>query len=168
MIFSKDEQKRACQVVSLGFDALVNERANGFSKVHGKIKYVLATLLELPLFQPHYFELSIDGREYSREAMLIAIANGSSYGGGMKICPDARFDDGDLEILILSRVSIFELLKVFPRVYSGKHISHPAIEIVKGKELTVNAPAKVFADGEFISELPVSIRIDPHSLQVWK
>jgi len=161
-------EARACQVLSLGFDALVNERANDFRRIRGKMKYVVATIRELALFKPMRFEINIDGVDYSQQAMLIAVANGPSYGGGMKICPEARFDDGLLDVLILSKVSIIELIKVFPKVYSGSHIRHPAIEIIKGREIAVNAPAKAFADGEYISELPITINVEPGSLKVWR
>jgi diacylglycerol kinase (ATP) len=168
VISSQNSQDRACQVLSLGFDALVNERANRFSRVRGKLKYVVATIAELPLFKPLDFNITIDGVDYSKKAMLIAIANGPSYGGGMKICPEAKFDDGLLDVLILSKVSILELIRVFPKVYSGSHVRHPAVEIIRGREITVDAPAKAFADGEFIAELPISVRVEPASLQVWR
>ena len=159
---------RACQVLSLGFDALVNERANRMRKVKGKAKYVVAMIRELPVFKPIHFQLEVDGEKFSREAMLIAVANGPSYGGGMKILPEAAFDDGMLDILILKRVSIWELIKVFPRVYTGSHIKHPAVEVLKAKKIKVSAQAKAFADGEFISRLPISISVEPRSLSVWK
>jgi len=168
IIKSDRGEARACQVLSLGFDALVNERANGFRRIRGKMKYVVATIRELALFKPMRFEINIDGVDYSQHAMLIAVANGPSYGGGMKICPGARFDDGLLDVLILSKVSIIELIKVFPKVYSGSHISHRAVEVIKGREITVNAPAKAFADGEYISELPITIHVEPGSLKVWR
>jgi diacylglycerol kinase (ATP) len=168
IIKSDRGEARACQVLSLGFDALVNERANGFRRIRGKMKYVVATIRELALFKPMRFEINIDGVDYSQHAMLIAVANGPSYGGGMKICPGARFDDGLLDVLILSKVSIIELIKVFPKVYSGSHISHRAVEVIKGREITVNAPAKAYADGEYISELPITIHVEPGSLKVWR
>ena len=168
IIKSDRGEARACQVLSLGFDALVNERANGFRLIRGKMKYVVATIRELALFKPMRFEINIDGVDYSQLAMLIAVANGPSYGGGMKICPGARFDDGLLDVLILSKVSIIELIKVFPKVYSGSHISHRAVEVIKGREITVNAPAKAYADGEYISELPIKIHVEPGSLKVWR
>jgi diacylglycerol kinase (ATP) len=168
IIKSNRGEARACQVLSLGFDALVNERANGFRRIRGKMKYVVATIRELALFKPMRFEINIDGVDYSQHAMLIAVANGPSYGGGMKICPGARFDDGLLDVLILSKVSIIELIKVFPKVYSGSHISHRAVEVIKGREITVNAPVKAYADGEYISELPITIHVEPGSLKVWR
>ncbi len=159
---------RACQVLSLGFDALVNERANGFRRISGKLKYIAATIRELPVFKAMRFKLTIDGESSTREAMLIAIANGPSYGGGMRICPSADHSDGLLDVLILHQVSIFELIKVFPKVYSGKHITHPAVEVVRCRQITVDAPARAYADGEFVGELPLQISIEPRSLRVWK
>jgi len=160
--------RHGAQVLSLGFDALVNERANAIKSVRGKAKYVVAMVRELPVFKPMRFSITVDGVGYEREAMLIAIANGPSYGGGMLICPGADHADGILDLLILNRVSIFELLKVFPKVYSGKHITHPAIEVIQGKHILVNAQAKAFADGEFVGDLPVEIQVEPGSLKVWK
>ena len=160
--------RHGAQVLSLGFDALVNERANAIKSVRGKAKYVVAMVRELPVFKPMHFSITVDGVAYEREAMLIAIANGPSYGGGMLICPGADHADGILDLLILNRVSTLELLKVFPKVYSGKHITHPAIEVIQGKHILVSAQAKAFADGEFVGDLPVEIQVEPGSLRVWK
>ena len=165
---SSSSVHRGVQVLSLGFDALVNERANAMRNVRGKAKYVVAMVRELPLFKPMHFSITVDGVSYEREAMLIAIANGPSYGGGMLICPGADHADGILDVLILNRVSTLELLKVFPKVYSGKHITHPAIEVIRGKNIVVAAQAKAFADGEFVGDLPVEIQVEPGSLKVWK
>jgi len=158
----------ACQVLSLGFDALVNERANSFTRIKGKMKYVAAMALELPVFKAQKFSITIDGIEFEREAMLIAVANGASYGGGMLIVPHANNSDGSLDILILNKVSIFELIKVFPKVYSGKHINHPAIESLRGRKILVSAQAKAYADGEYVGSLPLEIVVDHGALQVWK
>lgn len=168
VIDSGEGKSRACQVLSLGFDALVNERANGFTKIRGKLKYVIAIVRELPVFKPIHFSITIDGVDHSQEAMLIAVANGPSYGGGMKICPTAKFDDGELDVLILSKVSIWQLIRVFPKVYKGTHITHPAISIHKGREIAVHANAKAYADGEYISALPIEIRVESQSIRVWR
>jgi diacylglycerol kinase (ATP) len=161
-------QVSACQVLSLGFDALVNERANGFTRIKGKFKYVFAMALELPVFRGQNFTITVDGTEFHREAMLIAVANGASYGGGMLIVPHASNSDGFLDVLILNKVTIFELIKVFPKVYSGRHINHPAIESLRGKEIKVSAEAKAYADGEYVGSLPLDIIVDHGALQAWK
>jgi diacylglycerol kinase (ATP) len=154
------------QILSLGFDALVNERANSFRLLRGRAKYVLAMILELSFFKPQLFTLTIDGVAFERRAMLIAIANGPNYGGGMQIVPRADHADGLLDVLILNRVSTLELLKVFPKVYKGSHIKHPAIELVQGKSIHVKAQAKAYADGEFVGELPIDINVIPQALRI--
>ncbi|MFM7623537.1 MAG: diacylglycerol/lipid kinase family protein, partial [Actinomycetota bacterium] len=137
------------EILSIGFDSLVNERANRI-RMKSKRKYDLAMLLELPLFKPLAYEIELDGRRIETEAMLIAIANGASYGGGMKVCPDASLTDGLFDLMILEPVSKFELLRVFPRVFMGTHITHPRVRIERARSVTVKASAIAYADGERI------------------
>ncbi len=154
------------EILSTGFDSIVNERANRI-RFNGRWKYNLAMLLELPIFEPREYIFEIDGHSFKTRAMLIAIANGCSYGGGMKVCPDARIDDGMFDIMILRPVSKYEFLKVFPKVYKGTHINHPKIEILQGKKVTITADAISYADGERIGELPLNAKIEPRALKVW-
>jgi len=154
------------EILSTGFDSMVNERANRI-RFNGRWKYNLAMLLELPIFEPREYIFDIDGHSFKTRAMLIAIANGCSYGGGMKVCPDARIDDGMFDIMILRPVSKYEFLKVFPKVYKGTHINHPKIEILQGKKVTITADAISYADGERIGELPLNAKIEPRALKVW-
>ena len=156
------------QVLSTGFDSLVNERANRFSFIKGQIKYTIATLLELPLFRPYRYEMVTPGGTRKIPAMLIAVANGASYGGGMLICPSADRRDGLFEVMILHPVSKVELLKVFPKVFKGKHVSHPAVEFIKVAKLTLESNAIAYADGEKIGSLPINIEIVPKALWVWE
>ncbi len=167
-ISARGQKHHAVQVLSLGFDALVNERANSLKYVKGKAKYVFALLRELSVFKPIHFTIELDGRVFEREAMLIAIANGPSYGGGMLISPGADNADGVLDLVIVNKVSIPQLLRVFPKVYRGKHITHPAVEMLRGKRIHIEADAKAFADGEFVANLPISVDVEPGSLRVWK
>jgi len=156
------------QVLSTGFDSLVNRRANRMKWIKGQMKYNLATLLELPLFRPIAYEMELDGTTIRSSAMLVAVANGPTYGGGMKILPSANRHDGHLDLLLLKPVSKFELLRVFPRVFKGTHVSHPAVEIFRAKQIQLRAKALAYADGEFISSLPVEISIAPNSLRTWE
>lgn len=158
--------KYFAEILSTGFDSIVNERANRF-RFNGRWKYNLAMLLELPFFRPREYMFEIDGNSFKTRAMLIAIANGCSYGGGMKVCPDAQIDDGSFDIMILRPVSKFEFLKVFPKVYRGTHVSHPKIEILKGKKVRIIADAVSYADGERIGRLPLNAKIEPGALKVW-
>ncbi len=154
------------EILSTGFDSMVNERANRM-RIRSKIKYDLAMLFELPIFKPLEYEISVDGRKMTTRAMLIAVANGISYGGGMKICPNSDIRDGLFDLMILEPVSKFEFLKVFPKVFKGTHITHPKVRILQGKKITINSKAIAYADGERIGPLPITAEIVPGALRTW-
>ena len=155
-------------ILSTGFDSVVNERANRMTRIKGQMKYNISILLELPLFKPRNYQFKIDGKEFDVAAMLIAIGNGSSYGGGMLVCPDADITDGHFDVMILRPVSKIEFLKVFPKVFSGAHVSHPAVDIFRGKKVDVAAEAVAYADGERIGPLPISAEVIPQALKSWR
>jgi diacylglycerol kinase (ATP) len=154
-------------ILSTGFDSIVNEKANTMSWPKGPMKYNLAIAIELPRFSPRHYEITLDDRTISTEAMLIAIANGRSYGGGMLVCPDADIHDGYFDVMVLHPVSKLEFLKVFPRVFKGTHVTHPAVEIVRSKTVTIKADAVAYADGERIGRLPITAECIPGVLQTW-
>jgi diacylglycerol kinase (ATP) len=143
-------------ILSTGFDSVVNEKANAMVWPRGPQRYNVAMALELPRFTPIEYQITTDTRTFTTEAMLIAIANGRSYGGGMLVCPHAKLHDGLFDVMILRPVSKIEFLKVFPRVFSGSHITHPAVEIFRTKKITLAADAIAYADGERIGPAPVS------------
>lgn len=143
-------------ILSTGFDSVVNERANHLSWPKGPQRYNVAIALELPRFKPIHYEINYDGKILETEAMLVAIGNGKSYGGGMNICPQAQMDDGLLDIVILEPVSKIEFIRVFPQVYSGSHLSHPAVKSMRARKVTINAKAVAYADGERIGPAPIS------------
>jgi diacylglycerol kinase (ATP) len=142
-------------VLSTGFDAVVNEKANTLRWPKGPMKYNLAIAMELPKFKPVQYEIEMDSQSIKTEAMLIAIGNGNSYGGGMKVCPDADMSDGLFDVMVLRPVSKFEFLRVFPKVFSGQHIHHPQVDIFRTSKVSIQADAVAYADGERIGGLPV-------------
>lgn len=154
-------------ILSTGFDSIVNERANTYKWPNGPSKYNRAILRELPLFKPRYYEIEMDGRKFSTKAMLIAIGNGISYGGGMKVCPNALVHDGLFDLMILRPISKFEFLRVFPKVYAGTHISHPAVKIYKTKHVRISSDAVAYADGERVGPLPIEAECVPSALRTW-
>ena len=143
-------------ILSTGFDSVVNERANQLRWPQGPQRYNVAIALELPKFQPLNYEITLDTHSFTTEAMLIAIGNGRSYGGGMYVCPQAQLHDGLFDVMVLEPVSKIEFLKVFPKVYSGSHISHPKVKILRSQRVTLVADAVAYADGERIGAAPVS------------
>lgn len=153
-------------ILSSGFDAVVNERANKIRWPKGPMRYNLAMLQELPKFRPIPFTLRLDGLELKREAMLVAVANAPSYGGGMLVCPDASMDDGLFDVMILNAVSKPEFLKVFPSVYKGSHVNHRAVEIHRAAHVRIEANAIGYADGERMGSLPIEARVAPAALTI--
>jgi len=142
-------------ILSTGFDSVVNEKANDLKWPKGPMKYNVAIAMELPKFKPLSYQIEIDGGSFETEAMLIAVGNGKSYGGGMQVCPDADLNDGLFDLMVLRPVSKFEFLRVFPKVFSGKHVQHPQVEIYRTSKVSLHADAVAFADGERIGGLPV-------------
>ena len=142
-------------ILSTGFDSIVNEKANTLRWPKGPMKYNLAIAMELPKFRPLGYQIEIDGQIIETEAMLIAIGNGNSYGGGMKVCPDADMSDGLFDVMVLRPVSKFEFLRVFPKVFTGQHIHHPKVDIYRAAKVSLNAEAVAYADGERVGGLPV-------------
>jgi len=144
-------------VLSAGFDSMVNERANRMTWPKGQRRYDLAMLLELGVFKPLPFRLTLDGQLVEVEAMLVAVGNAASYGGGMKVCPGAKLDDGRFYVTVLERISKPEFLRVFPQVYSGRHVNHPRVSVYEVAEVGLEAPGVVaYADGERLQPLPLT------------
>ena len=154
-------------VLGAGFDSLVNERANTWAWPKGQMRYNLAILRELPLFHAIPYAVTVDGVRHETKAMLVVVANGQSYGGGMKVAPDARFDDGLVDVVVLHEISTLEFLRVFPQVFKGAHVTHPAVEIIRGRVVTLEAEGIVaYADGERFAPLPLTLEVVPGALTV--
>ncbi len=154
-------------ILSTGFDSIVNEKANTMQWPKGPMKYNAAIAIELPRFVPRHYEITLDDRTISTTAMLIAVANGRSYGAGMLVCPNANIGDGLFDVMVLHPVSKLEFIKVFPRVFAGTHVSHPAVEILRSKNVTIESNAIAYADGERIGQLPIAAECIHDAVQTW-
>lgn len=154
-------------ILSTGFDSIVNEKANTMQWPKGVMKYNAAIAMELPRFKPRHYEIILDDRTISTEAMLIAVSNGKSYGGGMLVCPNALISDGVFDVMVLYPVSKLEFVKVFPQVFAGTHVSHPAVEIVRSRTVIIESSAVAYADGERIGQLPVSAECIHDAALTW-
>ena len=154
-------------ILSTGFDSVVNEKANTMSWPKGPMKYNAAIAIELPRFKPRHYEITLDDRTISTEAMLIAVANGRSYGAGMLVCPNANISDGLFDVMVLHPISKFEFMKVFPQVFAGTHISHPAVEIVRSKNVRIESKAVAYSDGERIGQLPIAAECIHDAALTW-
>ena len=153
--------------ISAGFDALVNARANKWKYPKGPSRYRLAMFRELAAFKKLRYKLIVDGEYHELDAMLCAITNVNCYGGGMMVTPEAKPDDGELDLFIVHKISRPELIKIFPSVYTGGHVSHPAVEIVRVKNVEIDSgTTPAFADGEPAGHSPMKISVVPAALQI--
>jgi len=159
-------------VLSSGFDSMVNERANTMTWPTGQARYLRAILAELRSFKPVPYRMVIDEGLASQHVhegtgMLVAVGNGTQYGGGMKVCPGALPDDGLLSITFLDELPTATFLRVFPSVYKGTHVSRPEVHEHTGVTVSLDAPGQVaYADGERLGPLPVQVGVQPGAVQL--
>ncbi len=154
-------------VLAAGFDAIVNERANQMTWPRGQMRYNLATLAELRTFKPLAYTLELDGVTRQVEAMLVAVGNGPSFGGGLRITEGALLDDGLLDVVIIKTMTKLDLVRTYPKLFRGTHTTHPQYERHRVSRVTVAAPGIVsYADGERFGALPLTIECAPAALTV--
>ncbi len=155
-------------IASLGFDSEANAIANAAPRALGRGIYLYGALMALARWRPASFQVEIDGSSESFDGWSVIAANTSVYGGGMYIAPDARIDDGLLDIVLSHKTSRLRFIASMPKVFSGKHIDDPSVSVRRGLEVRVSAsrPFVVFADGDPITELPAVIRALPGAVKV--
>ena len=154
-------------VLAAGFDAVVNERANAMTWPRGQMRYNLATLAELRTFTPRSYTLDLDGRSHRLDAMLVAVGNGPSFGGGLRITEGALLDDGLLDVVVIRPMSRAGLVRAYPKLFRGTHVHLPQYEHHRVRAVTVAAPGIVaYADGERVGPLPLTVRCVPGGLSV--
>ncbi|MEV0172437.1 diacylglycerol kinase [Streptomyces sp. NPDC050803] len=155
-------------VLASGFDSRVNDRGNRMRWPAGRLKYDVAMLAELAAFRPFPYRITLDDGEVREiEATLVAVGNGSSYGGGMRICPGADLTDGLFDITIVGDCSRATLLRVFPSVYRGRHVDHPKVTVVRAAKVEIAAENITgYADGEPLGPLPLTARCVPGAVRV--
>ncbi|PBC64878.1 sphingosine kinase [Streptomyces sp. Tue6028] len=155
-------------VLASGFDSRVNDRGNRMRLPAGRFKYDLAILAELAAFKPFPFRITLDdGEAREIEATLVAVGNGSSYGGGMRICADADLEDGLFDVTVVGDCSRTTLLKVFPKVYKGTHLDHPVVSVHRAAKVELLAEGITgYADGEPLGPLPLTAECVPAAVRV--
>lgn len=159
--------RRFLCIASCGFDSEANRIANE-SRISGPLVYAYAALRALAAWKPARFTLSVDGEDVEIVGYTIAAANSKAYGGGMFIAPDARLDDGLLDVIAIADVSKLKFLRGLPAVFRGEHVGNDEVSVRRCRELEIAAdrPFSVYADGDPITELPATIRVLPSALNV--
>ncbi|GHH75446.1 hypothetical protein GCM10018793_18770 [Streptomyces sulfonofaciens] len=155
-------------VLASGFDSRVNDRGNRMRWPTGRLKYDLAVIAELAAFRPVPYRITLDdGSPLHTEATLVAVGNGPSYGGGMRICAGADLGDGLFDVTVVGDCSRATLLKVFPRVYAGTHLDHPKVTVHRAAKVELAAPGTTgYADGEPLGPLPLIAQCVPRAVRV--
>ncbi|PZG07251.1 sphingosine kinase [Micromonospora craterilacus] len=154
-------------VLAAGFDAIVNERANRMRWPRGPRRYDLAILAELARLRPRRYTLTLDDERIEVDAVLVAVGNGASYGGGMRICPDADPTDGLLDVVVGGRFDRRTLIRVKPRIYAGTHVNHPLVHTYRARTITIAAEGiTTYADGERSLDLPVTLTAVPRAVHL--
>lgn len=155
-------------VLASGFDSRVNDRGNRMRWPAGRLKYDLAMLAELAAFKPFPYRITLDDGDVREvEATLVAVGNGSSYGGGMRICPGADLTDGLFDITVVGDCSRATLLRVFPTVYRGRHVEHSKVTVLRAAKVEIAAEGITgYADGEALGPLPLTARCVPAAVRI--
>ena len=154
--------------VAVGLDSIVNARANKMRFPKGPSRYRLALYRELLKFKAIRYKLVVDGEYHETQAMLCSVTNVPSYGGGMLVTPEAKINDGKLDLFVVHKITKAELTKVFPHVYTGTHVEHPSVEIVPVTSVSIDAgKTPVFSDGEQIGFSPLDVSVIPNGLEVF-
>ncbi|HSV67334.1 MAG TPA: diacylglycerol kinase family protein [Mycobacteriales bacterium] len=154
-------------VLCAGFDARVNERANRMRWPRGPRRYDLAVLAELYRLRPRPATVTMDGERWQGDVTLVAIGNGARYGGGQYICPDARPDDGLLDVAIVRPLTRRQVVALKPKLSTGELRDHPAVIRRRVSEVRLEiAGLAAYADGERVGPLPVRVRCVPGALRV--
>lgn len=155
-------------VLAAGFDAVVNERANRMRWPRGQMRYNIATVAELRTFTPLPYVIETDGTTHHLDAMLVAVGNGASFGGGLRICEGADLHDGMLDVVIIRPVSRLGLVRTYPKLFTGTHTDHPQYQRIRARRVTVAAPDVVgYADGERLGALPLTVECVPDAVKVF-
>jgi YegS/Rv2252/BmrU family lipid kinase len=160
--------KRFLGIVSVGFDSECNRLANEVRIVRSNLVYVYSLFRTLARWKPARFTIRA-GEERTRiSGYSISVANNSTFGGGMRIAPNAELDDGLFDIIAIGEVGKLRFVGNLPKVFKGTHVDDDEVRVFRAPrlELTASRPFPVYADGEHLTDLPVSLRILPRALSV--
>jgi diacylglycerol kinase (ATP) len=156
--------RRYLGVAGLGFDSEVAEYAGHVKYLRGSLIYLYSIMRVLPRFTPH--RVRINGR--AEEIMFAAVGNSRQYGGGIRITPDAKIDDGALDLCVVHRTTRAQLLKTLPKAYTGAHVKSPFVATERGREFVVEGEREmvVYADGERVTTTPVKFALAERKLRI--
>jgi YegS/Rv2252/BmrU family lipid kinase len=155
-------------IASAGLDSDVQVIANSTRLRLGPPVYLYGTLRALASWKPARWDVAVDGTPLTFTGYSVAVANTGVFGGGMYLAPDARVDDGVLDVVLLEQTSRTRYLRCLPKVFKGTHVHEPNVRLLSGREITFSAdrPFTAYADGDPIADLPATVRVVPGTLRV--
>jgi YegS/Rv2252/BmrU family lipid kinase len=156
-------------IASCGFDSDANRIANETKVVKGNLVYAYAALKALAKWRPARFDVVVDGEHHSVTGYSVGVCNSKAYGGGMYAAPQAELDDGQLDVILCAEVPKRRFLfRTLPRVFKGTHLEDSNFSCFKGAVVEVRAdrPFVMYADGDPLADLPVTVRVAPRALRV--
>jgi YegS/Rv2252/BmrU family lipid kinase len=160
--------KRFLGIVSVGFDSECNRLANEVTIVRSNLVYVYSLFRTLLTWKPARFTIRSESERTRTTGYSISVANNSTFGGGMRIAPQAELDDGLLDVITVGEVGKLRFVANLRKVFNGTHIDDEQVHMFRASrvEITTSRPFPVYADGEHLTELPVSVRVLPRALSV--
>jgi YegS/Rv2252/BmrU family lipid kinase len=165
----REAQAYFANFAGAGISGAIAARANRTTKaLGGRISFFWATLAVFSRWQPAEMELVIDGEARSARLLEALAMNGDYTAGGMWVAPESAPDDGSFDVVLIGEFSKREFTTTFPKIYRGRHVGHAKVEIVRARELRVDAaePLPIVLDGEQPGTTPVRFELVPHALRV--
>ena len=156
-------------IASAGMSGAIAQRANDTTKaLGGKVSYVWATFAVFARWRNTEVSVTVDSETRTGRMHDVVVANGPYFGGGMKIAPDARPDDGVFDVLLIGNLTKRDLMLTLPKTFRGRHLPHPKAELLRGSEVTVDAPEAlpIELDGEQPGTTPARFDLVPGALRV--
>jgi len=156
-------------VVGAGLDAAVVVDANRlFKRFAGSLGYFLSLLKQLMFFQPTEMEIRLDSNVFRTKAWFVTVANACYYGSGMKVAPMSDPQDGLADVIVVENLHRFQFLRLFPLVYSGRHVAHSAVKQFRSSQVNVvsKKPLFVHADGDLYGTTPLTIVMHRHAVRL--
>jgi diacylglycerol kinase (ATP) len=156
-------------VSSVGMSGAVAQRANGMSKaLGGKVTFFYALARVFLEWKNTEVTVRLDDTERHGRMHDVIVANGVWHGGGMKLAPDAAPDDGKFDVVLIGDVAKIDFLTTAPKIYKGKHIHHPKVEVLRSTRVEVDAPVQlpIELEGEQVGTTPATFEIVPGALRV--
>jgi YegS/Rv2252/BmrU family lipid kinase len=155
-------------IATCGLDSVANLIANQTRLPLGRFVYIYAGLRALATWRAAAFTVRVDGADYRIRGYTVAVANCASHGGGMRLAPNASIQDGLLDVVLIGQLSKPAFLRAMPKVFDGSHVRVGAVTVIRGREIEIAAdrPFTVFADGDPLAELPLTLNVAPSALRV--